>query len=29
MFFCFYEDDSGLSDEGKRENRPEENAKMT
>jgi len=29
MFFCFYEEDSGLSDEGKQGKRPEENAKMT
>jgi len=29
MFFCFYEEDSGLFDEGKREKRPEENIKMT
>ena len=28
MFFCFYEEDSGLSDEGKQGKRPEENAKM-
>ena len=28
MFFCFYEEDSGLSNEEKWENRPEENAKM-
>ena len=27
--FCFYEDDSGLSDERKREKRPKENIKMT
>ncbi|ERM89365.1 hypothetical protein NSB1T_02185 [Coprobacter fastidiosus NSB1 = JCM 33896] len=29
MFCCLYEDDSGLFDEGKRENKPEESAKMT
>ena len=28
MFFCFYEEDSGLSNEEKWENDPEENAKM-
>ena len=28
-FFCFYEEDSGLSDEGKQKKRPEENTKMT
>jgi len=29
MFFRFYEEDSRLSDERKREKRPEESAKMT
>ena len=27
MFFCFYEEDSGLSDKGKQGKRPEENTK--